>query len=106
MNEIKRKEIVYKATTELYDKVVTSAMNLGYELDNDLFIINGTLQDSCLIISNYKIKIGKANPRKYIIFESVYVNEWSSELQMILTDDDKKADKFYTEYVVQNSLEN
>lgn len=106
MSEIKRKELVYKATTDLYDKVVSNVINLGYELDNDLFIIEGTLQDSCLIISNHKIKIGKAKPRKYIIFESVYINEWSSELQMILTDDDKRADKFYTDYIVQNSLEN
>ena len=106
MSEIKRKELVYKATADLYDKVVSNVINLGYELDNDLFIIKGTLQDSCLIISNHKIKIGKAKPRKYIIFESVYINEWSSELQMILTDDDKRADKFYTDYIVQNSLEN
>lgn len=67
------REISYKTVEGLVN--ITDNFNM-YE---------GTLQDNYIFYNTDKIKVGRANPRDYIIIKSEYKNEWSSKLVMIMT---------------------
>lgn len=83
------KDLVYDVELETYNKVLNLANEQGYTVE----IIGGVLLDSALIY-NSDIKFGRSYPRKYIIFQDQYLNEWSSKLVMTLTNNEELAEQF------------
>lgn len=71
-------------------KLLDLATDLGLAVD----CFEGSLLDNYIIYSDKKIKINKARPRKYILIREYYINAWSSGIQLIMTDDDNKANEF------------
>ena len=72
-------------------------LELATQQDYEIYTIENTLLDDILIF-NEDIKIGNSKPRKYIIIKTEYLNEYSSELVMTLTNDDTKANEFVERY--------
>lgn len=58
----------------------------------------GSLLDNYVIYNARCIKINKAKPRTYIILQEVYVNAWSSAIELILTDDENQVNKFINQF--------
>lgn len=56
----------------------------------------GVLLDNyCIEVGENNLKIGKVKVRKYIIIIEKYINEWSSSLEMILTDSKEIYERFW-----------
>lgn len=72
-------------------------LELATQQDYEIHTIENTLLDDILIF-NEKIRFGNSKARKYIIIETQYLNEYSSELVMTLTNDDTKANEFIERY--------
>ena len=63
---------------------------------NDIIIKEGCLQDNyCLDIGENNYKIGRIKIRKYLIITEKYLNEWSSYLELIMTDNENIYNKYY-----------
>lgn len=72
------------------DKIIEIAMDYGLDVD----IFESVLLDEAIIYANNHLFI-KGLPRaKYIILQEVVLNSWSSELQIICTNSDKRAGTF------------
>lgn len=70
----------------------------------DTFIIQGCLNDAYLIdVSN--LRYGRVR-RKWLVVVPEYANEWGDNLHALLTDNDKLAGKFITEYEKQQDSYN
>lgn len=73
--------------------------------ETEVYRIQGSLQDEFLVdISEIKFRYGVT--RKWLIARESYLNEWSSELLVILTDNDSKADSFIAEYKEAETVPN
>ena len=88
------KDLTYEIGLDTYEQMLKLASYQGYEY----FVIEGTLLDSAMIVDNDRLRIGKTKPRKYIIMDVVYLNEWSSKLVMTMTDNEELADEFYSNW--------
>lgn len=62
---------------------------------------DGSLQDECAVVmtnnQNWKINMTKGRPilaRKYVYIYEKYLNCWSSELRLVLTDNKKEFTNF------------
>lgn len=88
------KDLTYEIGLDTYEQMLKLASYQGYEY----FVIEGTLLDSAMIVDNERLRVGKAKPRKYIIMDVVYLNEWSSKLVMTMTDNEELADEFYSNW--------
>lgn len=77
------KNHVVKIDTEGLDKLLEIANDNECEVEE----YSGSLLDNYTIENTEMIRIGRAKPRKYILVEEYYVNEWSSGLQLTMTDD-------------------
>jgi hypothetical protein len=65
----------------------------------------GRLVNNYIIYGTDRIKIGKAKPRKFIIIQETYLNEWSSGLEITMTDNEAKVtetEKFLEEQILLN----
>ena len=90
MKTITRRDYKTTIDNEMSNKILELATknNLHYEM------FEGTLQDNCIIYNDYAIRLKGIKPRKYIIIQEKYLNCWSSELEMIMTDNESKVDEF------------
>lgn len=76
----------YSIGNETLNKVI----NKANELDLRVEMIEGSLLDNYLILNNGKISLGKSKkPYKYIVILEKYLNEWSSEMILITTNNKK-----------------
>lgn len=65
--------------------------------DSELFVreVPGALTDNYIIYDNESIRIGnRMKPRKYIIMTAKYLNEWSSGVNLIMTDSEKVLESY------------
>lgn len=65
---------------------------INYFIDNDysVEVAEGTLTDNYLVnVGTNNLKLGHVKIRKYIVIIGKYLNEWSSTLDLILTDNEK-----------------
>lgn len=85
----KRKDIVKNIDLETCNKIVDMANGQGLEVIQ----FDGCLLDDYIIYNHDTLKVGRAI-RKYMIIQEYYINEWSSGLELLLTDSDKKVDQF------------
>ena len=69
------------------ENIVNSLIEMGY----DVVILEGCLNNNyfCEVGEN-NLKLGKKKLRKYLIIVEKYINEWSSGLEMLLTDSQEK----------------
>lgn len=92
----------YKISNVDYRSLEHVLFNTKKDEYREVTIISGVLLDNyfCdnfnkgLIINNHRVK-----PRKHLFAYEQYLNEWSSELDLVLTDDDKKYFKIKRDYL-------
>ena len=74
------------------DNIINFLSNKGYDME----ILVGCLNDGFIAeIGNNNFSLGKIKLRKFIIVVEQYINEWTSALKMILTDDESVYNKYY-----------
>lgn len=73
-------------------------------LDCETFTIEGTLNDTHLIVTEHlqeSHKLGRVKFRKYMILGHEFATHWSNHLYMHLTDNDKLFEELYKQYEEQ-----
>lgn len=96
MTRINRKDIEIKISMEKAEKLYSDLLKLsGNEFAG--FMFEGSLLDEYAVVmtdnQNWKINLFKGHPilaRKYVYIKEVYLNCWSSELILVMTDNKKK----------------
>lgn len=78
----------------IINKDVTRLIKIASDLGLDYTCFEGTLTDSYIIYETDRIKFGRCKPRKYIILREVYINEYSSGMEMILSDSLRTVKKY------------
>ena len=68
------------------EKILSLACKNDYEIEQ----FEGGLLDSYLISDNTTISINRAKPRRFIAILEEYVNEWTSQLRLVQTDNEEK----------------
>ncbi len=65
--------------------------------DVDLDVFEGSLTDSYVVDfgASKKYKIGRRLCRRYLVAREIYLNAWSSGIELILTD----SEKLYNSYI-------
>lgn len=80
------------------------------EFDFAIDIIQGGLNDNYFIDDfNLGLKLSRGRvvkPRKHLMILESYLNEWSSDLTLILTDNDKKYYETKKDYLIDYLKEN
>ena len=92
----------YKKYTDLdnTENLVQQLLNL----DCEMFIIEGTLNDTYLIVTEHlqeSHKLGRVKFRKYMILGHEFATHWSNHLYMHLTDNEALFEELYQEYEEQ-----
>lgn len=72
------------------EKIIDVACKTDCEIDE----YQGCLLDNYIISYAYRIKVGNVTPRKYMIVRECYLNEWSSCLELILTDNEELVEMY------------
>lgn len=72
------------------NKIVDFAINNEYTFD----CFDGCLVDSYIIYNTESVRIGRMKSRKNIIIREIYMNEWSSGLELIMTDNEETVKNF------------
>jgi len=82
--------------TKISSQQANSITSYFIENDYDVVCAEGSLIDNYLIkVGENNLKLGKVKLRKYIIIIGKYLNEWSSTLEMILTDNEEMFESFH-----------
>ena len=76
------------------DKIIASMNDLNFEV----LCIEGTLLDNYLIETDRTIRLFNYKPRKYIIINALYRNEYASDLELVMTDCELTANEWISEY--------
>lgn len=87
----KRSTVELEISPSNSKKIVEFALDIAQEYDyfETVRQSQGCLVDSYIIYNvDDHIKIGRYKPRKYIILRENYLNEWSSDIVITLTDDE------------------
>ena len=86
-------------TSKTAENISNYLVNNGYDFE----VIEGNLQDNLLAeIGENTLKLGKIKMRKFIIIVEKFLNEWSSSLEMILTDDAELYSEYYNRLVTND----
>ena len=85
-------------TTTISYEAAQRFIKLASELDLDYETYEGCLLDNHVIRNAEQIKFGRVKPRKYILIKEKYVNEWSSALELTMTDDEEIINEFEALY--------
>lgn len=89
----------YKVYMDL-DNVQSLVQKL-YELDCDILIVEGALNDTYIINTEHlqgSHKLGRVKFRKYMILGHEFANEWGDHLYMELTDSEKNYNSWVEVY--------
>lgn len=81
-------------TKEITPQTLEKLIDITIENDMDMDVFTGSLQDNYIIYGTDGIKIGKAQPRKYIVIEEQFKTTWTSKMIMTMTDDITKVDYY------------
>lgn len=86
----------YKATfnPKSFNRLIEVADSVGAEV----YIFEGSLLDNAVIYGAEKIKVNRVKPREYMIVREVYLNGWSSELELIMTNSLEKVKEYHDEW--------
>lgn len=86
----KRKDYVTNIEMVVADKCIELAGELGIDYET----YQGCLLDNHVIRGAERIGFGRVKPRKFIMIKEKYLNEWSSVLEMTMTDNEKIVNEF------------
>lgn len=86
----KRKDYVVNIDMELADNFIELASELGLDCET----YEGCLLDNHVIRGAEQIKLGRVKPRKFIMIKEKYLNEWSSTLELTMTDNEEIINEF------------
>lgn len=76
-------------TNKQLDELIEIANKNGVEYD----LYEGTLVDSCIFYNAESVFV-EGESAKYIIVKERFLNEWSSDLVLTLTNSDEEAEEF------------
>lgn len=76
-----------KITLEEADNIIGFFVENDYEIDT---YIDALLDATFIYVGKSNLKIGRAKCREYLMILPVYLNEWSSELILAMTDSKRK----------------
>ena len=63
-------------------------------LKNDYEVFEGVLLDNYIFSDMESVTFKRCKPRKYALIKEVFLNEWSSKYQLIMTDSEKEVEAF------------
>lgn len=86
----RRNDYVANVNNEFVEKLLNVASDLDLEVD----CYEGGLNDSYIVYGTERISMGRVKPRKFIIVREVYLNCWSSGLEMIMTNNEKTVEHY------------
>lgn len=82
--------------TEISSGTADNIVNYFVQNGFDVVCKEGALLDNyCINVGENVLRIGKVKVRKYLIIVEKYMNEWSSSLEMILTDNIETYEQYY-----------
>lgn len=81
-------------TLDTCDKIISSMNDLYFEV----LCIEGALLDNYFIETDKTIRLFDLKPRKYIMINAIYRNQYASDLELVLTDCKSMADEWLSEY--------
>lgn len=85
----------YEISSEVQEKIISMAVNDGVDVRQ----VAGCLQDNVMFENETGIRIGnRMKARKYIIMVEEYVNEWSSAINLIMTDSIQLYQQYQEEF--------
>lgn len=85
----------YEISSEVQEKIISMAVNDGVDVRQ----VAGSLQDNVMFENETGIRIGnRMKARKYIIMVEEYVNEWSSAINLIMTDSIQLYQQYQEEF--------
>lgn len=85
-----RRDYVTEITLSSANGLVKFAENKGVEIER----YEGSLLDNYILYNHDTISIRGVKPRKYILLQEKYKNDWSSVTELIMTDDIYKVESF------------
>lgn len=84
--------------TEISSGSADDIVNYFVQNGFDVVCKEGALLDNyCIEVGENKLKIGKVKVRNYLIIVEKFLNEWSSSLELILTDSKEIYERYYKE---------
>lgn len=86
----KRKDYVTNIEMVVADKFIELASELGLYCET----YEGCLLDNHVIRGAEQIKLGRVKPRKFIMIKEKYLKEWSSTLELTMTDNEEIINEF------------
>lgn len=92
----KRKDYVTRIDSLSVDRLLELASELHLETET----FEGNLLDNHVIYDTERIKFGRVKPRKYIMIKEFYLNEWSSEYEITMTNNENKIKEYVSKMEV------
>ena len=86
------KDVKIRISTEICDNIVNALQEREYDVE---CIPGGLLDNYFCEVGESNLKLSRWKLRKYLIVLERFVNEWTSELELILTDN---AETYYNSY--------
>lgn len=90
------KDVRMRITMETCDTIVKALQERNYDVE---CIPGGTLDNYFCEVGESNLKLSRLKLRKYLIVFECFVNEWTSELELILTDNAETYYNLYNSYM-------
>ena len=90
------KDVRMKITMGMCDNIVTALLERNYDVE---CVPGGTLDNYFCEVGKSNLKLSRWKLRKYLIVLERFVNEWTSELELILTDNTEIYYNLYNSYM-------
>lgn len=84
------KDYVTRVSRDFVEKMCDLAVDDGIDYE----VFEGCLLDNYVFYNSGGLTVKGVKPRNHIIIREVYLNEWSSGFELIMTDSSKKVDKY------------
>lgn len=95
------KDVRMKITMETCDNIVKALQEREYDVE---CVPGGTLDNYFCEVGESNLKLSRWKFRKYLIVLERFINEWTSELELILTDNAETYYNLYNSYI-ENVME-
>lgn len=90
-----------RVTSDAVSKFCDFAVENGIDYE----VFEGCLLDNYVFLDSCGMTIKGVKPRKHIIIREVYLNEWSSANELVLTDNTDMVMQFYNNLVADQDRE-
>ena len=90
------KDVRMRITMETCDNIVNALQERNYDVER---VKGGKLDHYFCEVGESNLKLSRLKLRKYLIVLERFVNEWTSELELILTDNTETYYNLYNSYM-------